>query len=945
MSAALLRRRYIDILVANHGHITETDFRSLIRLAREGGMSPRLRTTLLRPAAFLRASPELRDRRIRLEDITLDEGALRAAHDLAAELGIESIFPGLSRAKQPTRLRRQDSGQAGERSPTADSPAPAAPPVPSALERALSGAKPLGPCASWRLTTAGATLAFVTTAGGTSYPAVVFQLPDWQDPSTRDLVATEQAALCALCSLDDLRAWVQRTVEQSRDYFAAEGVAVRGANERFGIQHLRRSAFFASLRAALSQTGLSASDRQTAIGELHTLEEDLLCGRAYVMQVGEHTNYWPYWQNFLSPLHKLLAQTPVDSEAYLIIKNRIEDLLNHKTVFNWNRHVDEQDFEVSISGALVQRRSYSSGPGQRVSLASGSRPQRPSYEVLNLKDSGLPREHAALAGLPVYRDSDGTLRFDWQGPAVSPSRAGSPLPDELADYIVARKVTQQELGVRGLVDGEAARPGIPFDWNQDGGIELSPIEIGWWGHCHNEAPLNAMGINPQRSVHLYRCERGDYVPHSDTPGAPPPALQTYSAEDCWDLAGALTADHEGGWAVPDALRMKSTQVEVTQFVGSRNNGGHWLLIEPAGGRRRIRVDAEVKELWHKSDPSKKYENPAARFRRDLPTADGTFLPNPDWVAAEASDEDDITIDAKGRRMLVVVKYVTLNEEGERDLRIEAVELNPQEDSAVKIAEEVQDMHPSGCGGKVVEHWYNAKTGDYHNIVFEVTGSPATRRELTRCEPRGAARVLACQETVYDSVIEIHEFVTARMGLPFVFDTSSGMAVWNYPVSEIRIDKLGQVDCVEGGRRFRYTSYKLHYVTMGGPSAEARYIIKRDEQGQAERALALDPMPDFAFRQDRWVCAPAAADAQGRLAINVHAQQAGYLTDKAATQIVPVLWQRQAALLYASLAEGLAADDGEVYLLETQEGPLYAFPSAAAFEAAVQADRSDTPSSP
>ncbi len=936
MSAALLRRRFIDILVANHGHVAEADFRGLIGLARESGMSPRLRSTLLQPASFLRTSPELRDRRISLEDITFDDGALRAAKELAAELAIDDLFPGLPRATQPTRLRRQDAGQPGADESAAPQSAPVSAAPTSALQQALAAAKPLGPCESWRVTTAGSTLAFHVTAGGAKFPAVVFQLPDWQDPAPRDLVAEQRAALSGLASLDGLRAWVRDTVAQNRDYFEAQGVAVRGANQRFGIQHLRRSAFFAGVRQALVATALSVGDQKAALGDLHAAEEDLLCGRSYVMQVGEHTNYWPYWKNYLSPLHKLLAQTPVGSEAYLIIKNRIEDILNRKTVFNWNRHVDEQDFEVSISGVLVQRRSYSSGPGQRVSLAAGSRAQRPSYEVLNLADSGLPSEHAALAGLPVYRDGDGALCFDWQGPAVTPSRAGQPVPAELADCIVARKVTAQELGVRALVDGESARPGIPFDWNQDGGIELSPLEIGWWGHCHNEAPLNAMGVNPQRSVTLYRCERGDYLPQGSTAAGSRPALQTYSPEDCWDLAGALTADHESGWAVPDALRMKSTHVEVTQFVGSRNNGGHWLLIEPAG-RRRIRVDAEVKELWHKSDPSKKYENPAARFRRDLPTAEGTFLPNPDWVSAEASDEDDITIDAKGRRLLLVVKYVTLNDDGERDLRIEAVELNPGEDSAVKIAEEVQDMHPSGCGGKVVEHWYNAKTGHYHNIVFEVSGSPATRRELTRSQPGPAARVLACQETVYDSVIEIHEFVTARMGLPFVFDTSSGMAVWNYPVSEIRIDKLGEVDCVEAGRRFRYSSYKLHYVTMGGPSGEARYIIKRDESGQAERAMALDPMPDFAFRQDRWVCAPAAADAQGRLAINVHAQQAGYLTDKGGTQIVPVLWQRQAALLYAALADDLAAEDGAVYLLETPDGQLFAFPTAAQFEAAVQAD--------
>ena len=32
--------------------------------------------------------------------------------------------------------------------------------------------------------------------------------------------------------------------------------------------------------------------------------------------------------------------------------------------------------------------------------------------------------------------------------------------------------------------------------------------IGWWGHCHNEAPGNAMGIDPQKGVEMYRADRG-----------------------------------------------------------------------------------------------------------------------------------------------------------------------------------------------------------------------------------------------------------------------------------------------------------------------------------------------------------------------------------------------------------------------------------------------------
>jgi hypothetical protein len=474
--------------------------------------------------------------------------------------------------------------------------------------------------------------------------------------------------------------------------------------------------------------------------------------------------------------------------------------------------------------------------------------------------------------------------------------------------------------VRPLVENEQARPAIPYDWDRNGGVDLEPIDIGWWGHCHNESPLNAMGIDPKRQVVLYRAERGV---------AREQAKQRYSADDIWDVAGALAADHEEGWALPGDYRMRETQVETVQFVGNRNNGGHWLLICPPGGARRIRIDAEVTELWHKSDPSKKYANPMERFRRDLPTSDGAFAPNPDWVAADASDDDDITIDAKGRKLTVMVSYITVGEDGDRVQKHERATLDPKVDKAVKLAEEISDFDEEQA--TVVEHWYNAKTAAYYNVVQDIHGG--RRREISRTAPVEAAQVLASQETLYDSVIEIHEFVTKNMGLPFVFDTSSGMSVWNYPVNRLKLDRVKEVD-LDG---FTYTTYKLSYATMGGPSGAPRYIIKRDAHGNPDRATALDPMPDFAFREEHWVCAPAASDAAGHLAVNVQALRAGYLTDKAGEKIVGELWRREAALLYAGLADEAAASDGNTYVFETEAGELIVFRDAASFEAAVKAD--------
>ncbi len=122
--------------------------------------------------------------------------------------------------------------------------------------------------------------------------------------------------------------------------------------------------------------------------------------------------------------------------------------------------------------------------------------------------------------------------------------------------------------------------------------------------------------------------------------------------------------------------------------------------------------------------------------------------------------------------------------------------------------------------------------------------------------------------------------------------------------------------------------------MGGPSVDASYIIKRDEKGNAVRAVAIDPMPDFVFRNEHWVCAPAAPDLNGTLAYNAQALQAGFLTDKARERIVPELWRRLGALVYASLSR---PGTGPVYLFEQEDGTLRVFEDKAAFEAAIRAD--------
>lgn len=881
MSTYGVRTRFIELVAASGGKVSTAAYQALVDYGSERGLTVGEAHALVRPAGYFEASRVLRARNVRLTDVRLDEGAWALAEKVAADFRITPIFDRCPNARPAA-------------APITE---PAQPPPPP-RER---GGRSLGPPSEWKVTTTGATVTFATKAANALWPAVVFDLPQWTDPAPRDALGAHAQKLSGATSLAELTAALDAAVAEAGAYLAADDVADGGKNRRWGLQDLRRKAFFEAAAKAAAGARLPSGDRPRVAAVLATAKEKLLCDREFVMETGSHTNYWPYWKNYAPALAKVLAQTAPGTDDYWQIKNRLEEVWTRKTVTAFRREVDEKDVERSAGMALVQRRPYGDDSGHRVSLTKESFPTAPKYEVLHLADG----TKAYREGDKVYVDGPGKVEVTG---------------DRLRG-VKSRKVGDDELGLRPL-DGEP-RASVPYDWNRDGSIDLAAIDISWWGHCHNEAPLNALGIDPQRGVDYYRAD--PKVPAAQR-------LQHFTAEDVWDVCGALAADHEGGYATRDAYRMRETQVEVTKFVGSRNDGGHWILIDPARpDARRVRIDAEVTELWHKSDPTQMYPDPAARFRRDLPDGDGAFAPNPEWVASESDDDDEITVDGLGRRMTLRTTFVTFDASGHRYQAKETVKLDPNSDSYVKLADEILAAGAAG-GGKVAEHWYNAKRGSYYQVLSEVAAAGG-RRELSRGAPVPVRTVLLRQETVYDSVIDTHDFVTKNMGLPFVFDTSSGLAVWNYPVDKVRIDRLGEVERSEAGARVAYTRYRLRYTTMGGPGGDAKYIIKRDATGNPVRAVAEDPMPDFAFRNEHWVCAPATTDQRGTPSFNLAALQGGYLLDKSGEYIVSGLWHRLATIVYASLSSPKSTEPVRLY--EAADGTLSIYDDAAAWAEATR----------
>jgi hypothetical protein len=927
MSTRELRRRIVHVLLEGGGLLTERALEGLLAYAREGRLTVGEQRLLVRPARLVQSSHQLQAAGIGLDQLRYGPGVAARLQGLAEEWGIEPrLGPGAGAVSEPP----------GEE---------------PGLEALLAAAQDLGEPVDWTLRTPGAEVGFSTEVFDRKWPALVMARPTFTDPSTAPPpLERHRDRLLQVEGEEALAALLGELLDEEQDWFTAADVVGEAdstagvANRRFGVQRLRRDAFFDGVRNLMvARPGLGIAVNRVLL----EARDDLLDGQEFHMEIGRRKNYWPYWDNFVGVLEKLASQLPAESDGALALANRIHDLHRRKHVFRHTRTIDEKDIEQFIGGVVVHREPFTTGLGHRVSLVAGAEVYSPRYELLRVAESGLPEEHSALAGAPVYRHGDGDLRFD-----VAPSTAaevawepGASLPGGLEDHVVSTTLSKDlALGLRKPQLGELLRRDFPLDWNRSGQIQVAPIQIGWWGHCHNEAPANALGMDPRRPVTLYRADRG-LEPHL--------AKVSYSEEDCWDIVGAFTSDHEGERIRdPRTGRVSSpgyvlfgsgggyqpTRVDETSFVGNRNNGGHWFQIEPDfPGARRIRVDAEVTEIWGLENPEHQYAKPMSRFRRDVENDDGTFDPNPDWLASGMDDDDVITVQAAGRRMSLKARYITFDSHGRRVERSPEVSLDPGRGGFKKLAEEIEVVAPGG-GGRLVEHWYDPKAQTYKAVSVELKrGEDGGWQRTTLSEREAPAKsVTASQETTYDSVVELDEYVVKDLGLPLTFDTSSGQAVWNYPVDFLRREVLRRTTREEGGEVFTYTTIQLHFDTFGGPEGDPRYILKRDALGKTVRALALDPMPDFAYRNEHWTCAPVAMDQWGRPAMNLRGLTAGYLTDAGKRRIVPELWERQAIVLYAAMAEATAGE--HAWIFETEDGRLLSFPDEASFEAAVEADQ-------
>ena len=570
----------VDMLINSGGLITKEGLAEIDAYARQHRHTPSERRATVQPDRYLKRSERLRRSGITFDQVRFEDAeAFDFARSLATKYGL-TLPPDLQPPRPPESTDRSAA----------------------ALRAALTKGHDLGSPTNWHIETAGADVRFSTPSGpNANVPALVLRTPEWADPAPRDLIDEHRTRLGAVKNAKDLAAFTNEVLDREWAYLMAEDVG-RSNNQTFAVQSHRRKALIEGLRQKLMT--LPPAELARAQAMLVEVDERLVIGRPFQMETGHQLNYWPYWQNYLEALKDVAELQPHDCGRHQVLSNRVRDVLRRRTIFGEGDQVDEQDFETSMEAALVYQPKYRRGPGHRVSLAAASVPLRPRYELLTLPTRGLPPAWRAHAGARLFYDG-GTIRFD--ADTAGPSQA--PLPDDLWPFVQRRtlrpRALRDGLSLRKLGPEETARSGVPADWNGNGMIDAAPIVVEWWGHCHNEAPANAMSLEPRKPTTVYTADRG--VPADR-------ALKTFSVDRVWDIFGALAASQDLGFQ--SLNRGRPTTVGRSTVAGARHDGHHRLILNL--GDRQIHLAAELTA----------HGDPNAAPRRYIVRADGTFFENP-----------------------------------------------------------------------------------------------------------------------------------------------------------------------------------------------------------------------------------------------------------------------------------------------------------------------------
>lgn len=709
-------------------------------------------------------------------------------------------------------------------------------------------------------------------------------------------ITLSDAELAAIADTAQLERAVADFLKKNTAIFEAADITT-SKNEQLGIAGLRKQRFFDGLKRKLTKTAIPASARSAARTALVRLERATYQNRDIQFDVVKHDTYHPYSDPFDRGV-RLLAELAKEGVERGQIENLLAYVTDRKTVRGWGS-VDERDGEVSLGLRAIDR----GNGGQTLSLAKGSNNMlRPQYAVMNVGKTGLPQGQEQHAGKAVYRDGS-TLYFD---------KTKTVVPAELVAHVV-EKASSGNHGLRLLEQAERARSGFPYDWNGNGTVDIDPIDISWWGHCHIEAPLATLSLKATNSVCIYDAASGN--------------------EKVFDAAAVnhllfAAFDNDRYASIDGGGRADPTK---TDFVGSRNDTGgaprfgDELALKLSSGKEmkfKVRLDA----VYDAKDATKRLSI-ADVFQPTEIDQGIRFRKNPLFRGLHSSDWSSID---GNRKFELSVEFLEVADNGEvkrkrRDHTIDFAKPSPE---PLLIGTELAS---SSYPPALVKYYLDEKTKTVESRRYEPKQNAAGKYEMVESgSPKKVGTikdVTLGRELTRESIIGIHERMlrAAREGLPFVTEKTPGHAVWNYATAGLRVNEVQ--------RDGNFVKYDATLNTQGGTMTFS-YIIKEDAKGKAVDAHALSDPPDFLWQTLRQVSMPLFKDGTG-IAYNAAAHERGALTtpDGQLTQEGVSFFRLMADVVYAALAE---AGQTKRFAVRAANGALYLYDDEAKFRADVVA---------
>ena len=333
--------------------------------------------------------------------------------------------------------------------------------------------------------------------GERAHPRLVATMPPARDPrpartkfSPRAIptdAAALRKALSTACS--NAASWLDA------DDLPAGSRSADGARyRRNSVAAQRRLRFFASARDSLSKW-IAKGDfprrhRAAALRVIRELEDDASSGVTRFDDRDTGT-YHAYGRDelFVHYLERIEASLPAEgstamavlgADAQQSVRRQREQVRAHldalmRSKYAFTDRVVETDVERTVGGILIDRRTR-----MPVSIVPEADPFVPQYELLRID----PASDHPNAGAWVYRDDRGRLR----------------LPGGELVRVVDRDLRSARCPPSAWTFARAPgdtrlRPGIAFDWDEDGVVQRAPLEwLRWAGHCDVKAQMEGIGL-------------------------------------------------------------------------------------------------------------------------------------------------------------------------------------------------------------------------------------------------------------------------------------------------------------------------------------------------------------------------------------------------------------------------------------------------------------------